>query len=341
MTVTTDALLYSKLCEYLQIDNLKSLLKRSYKQDEIIHFLQTLPSTLEQFLVCATLLEIPLSEMLFRRLNAIIIYLFTSLSTLISSKYYLPCPPIYSSILNTYDDEKNDITCKYETHLRLILYRTIHIFIGLLSACRIQLSCFKWYFDYLTVSSSRRKNTADEPRDTFYPIRILLKSIRFHKLPNISNRILIYFRDFCVLLFLLDVRDRLSLTLRQYLRQKLNGTNSSDRLAWKIISYGTILLSFRCLLSDELGLLRMILNIFFDLPPSEQLMEALARLILVRQYGDEDQRLNAEERVTIDQLKARWAQINPTYLQLYEGFLHSIVVQDVQGDIIQRYMNDT
>ena len=340
-SVTSEALLYSKLCEYLQIDNLKGLLKRSYKQDEIVHFIQNLSSTLEQFLLCATLLHIPLTEKLFQRLNGTIIYLFTLLPTFISPKYYLPCPPIYSTIMNTYDDEKNDISCKYETHLRLILYRTIHIFIELLSASRIQLSCFKWYFDYLTAgTTSRRKTTADEPRDSFHPIRLLLKSLRFHKLPNIPHRILIYFRDFCVLLFMLDVRDRLCLTLRQYLREKLNANRLSDQLAWKAIGYGTILLSFRCLLSDEMVLLRTILNLFFDLPPSEKLMEALARLIVVRQYGDDDQRANDEVRVILEQLKAKWVRINPTFLQIYDGYLQTIVVQDVQGDIIRNYMTD-
>ncbi|CAF4222525.1 unnamed protein product, partial [Rotaria magnacalcarata] len=49
-TVTVDALLYTKLCEYLQIDNLKFVVKRSHKQDEIMSFIQYLPSTLEQFL---------------------------------------------------------------------------------------------------------------------------------------------------------------------------------------------------------------------------------------------------------------------------------------------------
>ncbi|CAF4750614.1 unnamed protein product, partial [Rotaria magnacalcarata] len=41
-------------------------------------FIQYLPSTLEQFLLCATLLQVPLTEMLLRRLNAIMIYLYTS-----------------------------------------------------------------------------------------------------------------------------------------------------------------------------------------------------------------------------------------------------------------------
>ena len=339
-TVAVDALLYTKLCEYLQIDNLKSLLKRKHKQDEIVSFLQHLSSSLEQFLLCSTLLQVPLAEMLFKRLNAIMIYLFTLMPIFISSKYYLPCPPIYASILNTYDDENSDMTCKYETHLRLIFYRTIHIFIQCLSACRIQTSCMKWYLDYLTAPSNRRKQPLDETNDSFYSIRILLKSLRFHKLPNIPDRILIYFRDFCILLFLLDIRDRLSLLLRQHIRQKTELTPASDKRAWQIISYATILLSFRCLVSDEIILLRTVLNLFFDLTPSEQLMRALATLVVVRQHEERDQSTDAELALIISKLKAKWAQINPTYLQLYEGFLQTVIVQDVQADIVEHYMND-
>ncbi|CAF3699692.1 unnamed protein product [Rotaria sordida] len=339
-TITVDALLYTKLCEYLQIDNLKSVLKHTYKQDEIMLFIKNLSSTLEQFLQCATLLQVPLTEMLLRRLNAIMIYLFTLIPIFISSKYYLPCPPIYSSILNTYDDDKYDITCKYETHIRLIYYRTIHIFIQILSASRIQLSCLKWYLDYLTITNNRRKQTTNETNDSFYSIKMLLKSLRFHKLPNIPDRILIYFRDFCIILFLLDTRDRLSLTLRNYLRHKIELTNLSDKLSWKIISYATILLSFRCLISDEMDLLRIVLNIFFDLTPSEQLMRALAKLIIARQHQDNNMDNNDEITLIINKLKAKWMQINPTYIQLYEGFLETIILQDVQGDIIQHYMND-
>jgi hypothetical protein len=339
-TITVDALLYTKLCEYLQVDNLKSILKRTYKQDEIITFIQNLSSTLEQFLLCSTLLQVPLTEMLLRRLNAIMIYLFTLIPIFISSKYYLPCPPIYSSILNTYDDEKYDITCKYETHIRLLYYRTIHIFIQLLSASRIQLSCLKWYLDYLTVTNNRRKQI-NEANDSFHSIKVLLKSLRFHKLPNIPDRILIYFRDFCIMLFLLDTRDRLSLTLRDYIRNKTELGNPSDRLSWKIISYATILLSFRCLISDEMNLLRIVLNLFFDLPPSEQLMRALATIIVARQHGDDDTDNNAEVNLIVNQLKTKWIHMNPTYIRLYEGFLETIIVQDVQGDIIEHYMNDT
>lgn len=280
--------------------------------------------------------------MLLRRLNAIMIYLFTLIPIFISSKYYLPCPPIYSSILNTYDEEQNDITCKYETHIRLIYYRTIQIFIQLLSASRIQLSCLKWYLDYLTMTNNRRKTQTNDINDSFHSIKILLKSLRFHKLPNIPDRILIYFRDFCIILFLLDIRDRLSLTLRNYIRQKTEVIQTSDKLSWQIISYATILLSFRCLISDEMNLLRIVLNLFFDLQPSEQLMRALATLIIARQYEDNnDHENNAEIRLIVEKLKAKWMQINPTFIRIYEGFLETIILQDVQGDIINHYMNDT
>ncbi|CAF2630558.1 unnamed protein product [Rotaria sp. Silwood2] len=185
-----------------------------------------------------------------------------------------------------------------------------------------------------------RKQTKNETNDSFYSIKALLKSLRFHKLPNIPDRILIYFRDFCIILFLLDTRDRLSLTLRNYLRYKIELTNPSDKLSWKIISYATILLSFRCLISDEMDLLRIVLNLFFDLTPSEQLMRAFATLIIARQHQDNDTDNNDEITLIIDKLKAKWMQINPTYIQLYEGFLETIILQDVQGDIIQHYMND-
>ncbi|UJR30925.1 hypothetical protein I4U23_018437 [Adineta vaga] len=338
-TITVDALLYTKLCEYLQIDNLKSLLKRSYKQEDILVFIQNLPSTLEQFLLCSTLLQVPLTEMLLKRLNAIMIYLFTLISIPISSKYYLPCPPIYSSILNTYDDDKYDITCKYETHVRLIYYRTIHMFIQILSASRIQLSCLKWYLDYLTMTNNRRKQTPNID-DSFHSLRMLLKSLRFHKLPNIPDRILVYFRDFCIMLFLLDTRDRLSLTLRNYIRQKTESILSSDKLAWQIISYATILLSFRCLISDEMNLLRIVLNLLFDLTPSEQLMRALATLIITRQDADNERENNAEIGYIIEKLKAKWMQINPTLIRMYEDYLEKTIVQDVQGDMVKHYLND-
>ena len=193
------------------------------------------------------------------------------------------------------------------------------------------------------MTENKRKQSAPghETNDSFYSIRILLKSLRFHKLPNIPDRILMYFRDFCTILFLLDTRDRLSLALRQYVREKIELTHTSDKLAWQIISYATLLLSFRCLLSDEMNLVRTVLNLFFELPPSEQLMRALAAIMVVRQYDqDDDQRSNAELTLIVDKLKAKWSHSNPTYIQLYEGFLKTIIFQDVQADIIKHYMND-
>jgi hypothetical protein len=188
--------------------------------------------------------------------------------------------------------------------------------------------------------TNNRRKKLNEINDSFHSIKILLKSLRFHKLPNIPDRILIYFRDFCIILFLLDTRDRLSFTLRNYIRNKTELINSSDKYPWQIISYATILLSFRCLISDEINLLRIVLNLFFDLKPSEQLMRALATLIIARQHGDNDKDNNAEIIFIVEKLKAKWMQINPTYIQLYEGFLETIILQDVQGDIINHYMND-
>jgi hypothetical protein len=190
------------------------------------------------------------------------------------------------------------------------------------------------------MTNNRRKQTTNETNDSFYSIKVLLKSLRFHKLPNIPDRILVYFRDFCIILFLLDTRDRLSLALRTYIRNKTEQKSLSDQISWKIISYATILISFRCLISDEMELLRVVLNLFFDFPPSEQLMRALATLIIARQHHDTDADDNAEVKFIVDKLKAKWAQINPTFIQLYEGFLESIILQDVQGDIVQHYMDD-
>jgi hypothetical protein len=189
--------------------------------------------------------------------------------------------------------------------------------------------------------TNNRRKQSPITNDSFHSIKILLKSLRFHKLPNIPDRILIYFRDFCIILFLLDTRDRLSLTLRNYIRNKTELIDSSDKLSWQIISYATILLSFRCLISDEMNLLRIVLNLFFDLTPSEQLMRALATLVITRQHGDNDTESNAEVIFLVEKLKAKWMQINPTYIRLYEGFLETIIVQDVQGDIIKHYLNDT
>ena len=64
------------------------------------------------------------------------------------------------------------------------------------------------------------------------------------------------------------------------------------------------LLSFRCLISDEMNLLRIVLNLFFDLTPSEQLMRALATIIVARQHGDNDTDNNEEVRLIVEKLKA-------------------------------------
>ncbi|CAF0987159.1 unnamed protein product, partial [Didymodactylos carnosus] len=332
-SLTVDSILYIKLCEYLEIDNLKLLIKRQYKQEQIYKFLQQIKSPLEQFLLCSTILQAPLAEALFRRLNAIMIYLFTLLSVIITPNYYLPCPPVYSAMLNTYDEYDTDINARWEYHLRLLFYRTIQIFITLLSTTKIQLSCLKWYLDYLNTNDTEKQS---QNTSVFATMKSLIKSLRFHKLPNIPDRILIYFRDFCSILFLLDIRDRLSLALRKYIQQKTDFRQSqqNEKLSWQIIHYGTILISFRFLLQDETLLLRSILNIVYDLEPTPVLIKDVANLInLTSAYDD-----TIEIKYLIDRLKAKWYLINPTYIEMYDSYLQTQLNTDAQSEMIKHYM---
>ena len=89
----------------------------------------------------------------------------------------------------------------------------------------------------------------------------LLTSIRYQKVGYIPESLLFKFRNFCSLLFYIDLRDRFSLSLRQYARHFLKNQAEIDQddslLAaitehcLKIVDYGNMMLSFRCFLRNE------------------------------------------------------------------------------------------
>ena len=92
----------------------------------------------------------------------------------------------------------------------------------------------------------------------------LLTSIRYQKLGYIPENILLTFREFCALLFYIDLRDRFSLSLRQYSKyfiqnqaMDLDESNSYAHssllieLCLKIADYGNAMLSYRSFLGEQ------------------------------------------------------------------------------------------
>ena len=110
----------------------------------------------------------------------------------------------------------------------------------------------------------RQKFAITNTFELTFPLRTLLTTLRYQRVSYIPDSVLFMFREFCTLLFYLDLRDKFSLTLRKFSKHTIQSQNldynrtksaqldnSSVNLCLRIINYGNLMLSYRCFLKQQ------------------------------------------------------------------------------------------
>lgn len=259
-TIITNNKLASKLPEYLQPYNLinKQIVNLIDTSSNYELFtkerIQKQNSMLSQLLLCCVLTRIDILDKLFKGLLEKLVRLVVDLPILVPNTFYLPAPPYFNiQNINEFNENNNNDECK----LRCKIANLIKCIIQLLVASNLHVALIKWYLEELKNVSIQMKisygliNTFELSN----LLNELLKLIRYQKISYISNDVLLLFRDFCALLFYLNVRDKYSHLLR-IVSSSTNKTNENklntiDNNCLLLIDYGILLISFDSFIKQE------------------------------------------------------------------------------------------
>lgn len=252
-----------KLCSLLGVDNLifnnKIQNSKSYLQLMEKSHLDSVCLILKELLMCAVMTKTNVLEPLLTKMIELLISFTEELcsnSIIVPDDFYLPAQPIYLAQMFNDENDKNN----HEMNLRIKLHVITKCIITLLMSSNLHVPLIKWYLEQ-TIESNNLMRDNYAIITQFKPnlqLKNLLTSIRYQKIGNTPQHLLYLFRDFCSILFFLDIRDRFSLLLREYSNyfMKSQFGNKIDltvdaKMCEEIIEYGNLVLSFRSFFKEE------------------------------------------------------------------------------------------
>lgn len=294
--------------------------------------LKSTSSLIKELLLCSVMTRSNTLEPLLKHmLESLVSYTnqLTSNSALVPSEFYLPAPPIFCLQMNLEETEIPSQSVQVETELRSRLYILCKCIIILLTSSNLHAPLIKWYLEQLLNSAQEMKQSyglANQFKIN-HSLKTLLISIRYQKLGYIPDEILLMFRDFCAVIYYLDLRDKFSLSLRQYTRHfiqnqaiKHDHTSASAtsknvvQMCLKIIDLGNTLLGFSSFLKGHY------------MEVKDIVLSMIARLTKLSQ-DTQISGLNLEQKLAVLVAKKSYFESNPdldtTLQQQSEEFVFS------------------
>jgi hypothetical protein len=177
--------------------------------------LEKAASIVGELLLCAVITRMNLVEPLLKRMLDSFVTNVTQLKALVHDEFYLPAPPVYCTQMQL---EKSNAQLSIESRVRLKLCFLAQCIRVLLVSSNLHTPLVKWYLEQLqyTRTQMRQQLGVENRFKLSSSLSGLLSSLRYQKLGFIPESLMFMFRDFCALLFYMDLRDKFSLTLRQY-----------------------------------------------------------------------------------------------------------------------------
>jgi hypothetical protein len=143
--------------------------------------------------------------------------------------------------------------------------------IVLLKASYLHVGIAKWYLEQLITSQYEmtRKYALKNDFETNFELQKFLALILHQRLGYIPQSLFQIFRDFCALLYYVDIRDKFSLNLRKYC-QRIGKNKDDDNLDYdlslkradmldkSLIDSGNLMLSYRTFLKEQHHEIQMI-----------------------------------------------------------------------------------
>jgi hypothetical protein len=287
--------------------------------------LETIGLIIKELLICSVMTRANILEPLLQSTIESFVFYTNELSknsALVPEEFYLPAPPIFCIQMQSLNGNElnkplDDLTfgqeiSQIESNLRLKLYSLCKCMITILTASNLHVPLIKWYIEHLTNNCQEMKHNYGIANsfELNFSLRTLLTMIRYQKLGYIPDSILLIFRDFCSVLFYLDLRDKFSLALRQYsryfiLNQNVNYEHSTTtmsqnvlQMCLQIIDYGNAMLAFGSFLKEQHAQIKDIV------------LSTIAKLTKVNQYSLLKS-LNLEQKLALCVSKKSFYELIP------------------------------
>ena len=331
------------------------LMEKSYQESASL--------VLKELLLCSVMTKSAILEPILNNLMRNLVICTSQMCSsniIVPQNFYLPAPPIFCTQLNSEDDEEySDRCCLNESKFRNKLCILSKCIIVLFKESNLFVPLIKWYLENISMAKSQMTNEYGI-KNRFYldlSLNNLLSCIRYQKIGYIPDTIFSLFREFVAILFLIDLRDKFSSNVRDFL--KIMRKNKSDSAAYldvskNIIKNGIVLLSFRCLMGKEYQRIQdIILSTIsklsantldlsvIDLDLEYELVKCIQETLIVPNYLNNNPNLESPNNVSFnigkrfETIKQEWLKKTNTYLN--ESFEHKIKVIHNENQLIRNY----
>lgn len=238
-------------------------------------YLDSVSLILKELLLCSVMTKSNVLENLLNNLMESLVFYVNQLNemtgAIVPEEFYLPAPPIYCAQIQTGEKLANDeeVNSLNESKLRIKICVLCKCVIVLLTSSNLYVPLIKWYLEKLNEAHQdmRQIHGIQNLFQMNLSLKNLLSSVRYQKLGYIPESLFFLFRDFCAVLFFLDLRDRFSLSLRKYskhliksqnldydqdeLEKRRNSSGVLIEMSIEIIDYGNMMLSYRSFLKGQ------------------------------------------------------------------------------------------
>ncbi|XP_053394280.1 ciliogenesis and planar polarity effector 1-like isoform X3 [Mercenaria mercenaria] len=268
-----------------------------------------LTHTIQDMMTAGIVSDVEIAPWFLASLTDKLKHVVSSLPVLVPEEFYLPAPPLYCPQAGEEEMGRDDPSVQYEKELRLEISSIIQLLLVAFNSAHLTLPTARWYIQDLfkmQEKASQFKATTEGPclelPEILQQYKILRSDIvEYRDSPNVGQ-VMSSFRDFCTILWMLHVRDEMSLHLRKRGKQLVNdnqdGTESPESTlgqeyvqeCFKILKWAVHLLAFCQYLGDEDCIRKVILSLILELPPTEDTADILAEhFYLAESYHPEVQ----------------------------------------------------
>ncbi|XP_033125632.1 uncharacterized protein LOC117123735 [Anneissia japonica] len=263
--------------------------------DKALH--EQLSRSIKEILTAATVAKLDVTPWLLCQLMQKCLAMVAKFDRLVPDDFYLPAPPYFCpqpslGIEVTYCEAVQD-----EYELRRETSDIIQLILLVLSASNCTMPCSRWYVQELMKAQEK---LIDQDQDTTCDFPTMLASyttcpVDFKALltnsdpTRLSTKLLLQcFRDICTIVWLLNVRDKLTMAVRKYRVIQENVCSSlntfptfqqkSRSVLQDIIQWSKFLHSFSFFLNMEDEVQDILLTAVSNLPPSKDVAEVLGEV---------------------------------------------------------------
>ncbi|XP_044149120.1 LOW QUALITY PROTEIN: ciliogenesis and planar polarity effector 1 [Bufo gargarizans] len=268
------------------------------------------------------------------------------LSGLVPERLYLPAPPLYCPQPSSVSEEDpNDLLLELEKRSRQKLSGVLQRILLLLRAAHCSLPTAQWYIKQ--IKRARKIMQKIRAKASLPPLEslpenllnyansrtVLLKPGPSGEPMNnlVSCSVIVCFRELCALCWMLHVRERLSISCRQYQKARDNGKlfKSADEVdscviehCFQALEWACRMLPFTRAINCEELIQDLILSLISELPTVKKVAE-----IMVRAFPNpEDVRVSLREKYQSVQQRLRHSKIRG----LHGEEMMSVIIHNMQ-----------